>query len=149
MAFVFLVCAVYDQPFGQKLTFAALARMCYIAGVAIIWPYAIELFPTEIRVMANGSCAEVGRMGGFVAPYLFDSSASLWTQGGVIFAVSVVTALSSSRLPETKGTGMGLALEEETPQVFQEAQMSQSKRGGDVMQSKPRAIQPLNNNINT
>ena len=41
-------------------------------GFAVVYVYAVELFPTVMRNSALGLCSFTGRIGGILAPYIGD-----------------------------------------------------------------------------
>jgi sugar phosphate permease len=61
----------------------------------------------EIRTTGHSSANAVARLGAFVSPYLVKPSTSFQVVGTVMLLISFVTAFSVSKLPETKGKGLG------------------------------------------
>ncbi|KAJ8026855.1 Solute carrier family 22 member 16 [Holothuria leucospilota] len=77
------------------------------ATFGIIFVYTAELYPTPLRGVAVGICALSARIGGMVCPLVFILSV-IWTPIPLVLftIVSILTAILSFFLPETKGLRM-------------------------------------------
>ncbi|KAG6459307.1 carcinine transporter isoform X2 [Manduca sexta] len=80
-----------------------LISKCFIsASFLIIYPYAGELYPTELRGVGIGTSAYIGGLGLIIIPFInYLGSSNLVLPLVVMGAVSVVGGLSALRLPET------------------------------------------------
>ncbi|CAB3250102.1 unnamed protein product [Arctia plantaginis] len=91
-----------------------LISKCFIsASFLIIYPYAGELYPTELRGVGIGTSAYIGGLGLIVIPFInYLGSSNLVLPLVVMGAVSVVGGLSALRLPETLHTSLPQTAEE-------------------------------------
>ncbi|CAG9099055.1 unnamed protein product [Plutella xylostella] len=80
-----------------------LISKCFIsASFLIIYPYAGELYPTELRGVGIGTSAYIGGLGLTIIPFVnYLGSSNLVLPLVVMGAVSVVGGLTALRLPET------------------------------------------------
>ncbi|KAJ0181916.1 hypothetical protein K1T71_002638 [Dendrolimus kikuchii] len=80
-----------------------LISKCFIsASFLIIYPYAGELYPTELRGVGIGTSAYIGGLGLIIIPFVnYLGSSNLVLPLVIMGAVSVVGGLSALRLPET------------------------------------------------
>ncbi|CAH2066908.1 unnamed protein product, partial [Iphiclides podalirius] len=80
-----------------------LISKCFIsASFLIIYPYAGELYPTELRGVGIGTSAYIGGLGLIIIPFVnYLGSSNLVLPLVVMGAVSVVGGLTALRLPET------------------------------------------------
>lgn len=86
------------------------ARMMMMTGNITTWVATAEILTTEIRATGHSYANALARVGGFCAPYLVQDTTPVVMIGAIMFGVAIVTTLSSSRLPETKGKGLGVHL---------------------------------------
>ncbi|CAH0603079.1 unnamed protein product [Chrysodeixis includens] len=91
-----------------------LISKCFIsASFLIIYPYAGELYPTELRGVGIGTSAYIGGLGLIIIPFInYLGSSNLVLPLVVMGAVSVVGGLSALRLPETLHTSLPQTAEE-------------------------------------
>ncbi|XP_064619912.1 organic cation transporter protein-like [Lineus longissimus] len=93
--------------------FNMLGRFCISNSFAIIFLYAGELFPVNIRSTCIGVCSVCARIGGMVAPF---SSLLVkkvyWLPGCIFAALSVVVGVLTLLLPETQGRALPQSVEE-------------------------------------
>ncbi|CAF3704534.1 unnamed protein product [Rotaria sp. Silwood1] len=70
---------------------------------AIIYIYANELFPTNVRNTGMGICSMVARVGAIIGTYSNDNLTRLWIHLPIIFygSVSLIAALLALLFPET------------------------------------------------
>lgn len=105
-----LISPTDDRNDNLLLVLAFLARMLVASGTAATWIATSEVLATEIRTSRHAIADAVGRLGGFVASYVFlQIASSLPFTGLVLFAVSLWTTLACGGLPETSTKEMGLA----------------------------------------
>ncbi|XP_049869757.1 carcinine transporter [Pectinophora gossypiella] len=80
-----------------------LISKCFIsASFLIIYPYAGELYPTELRGVGIGTSAYIGGLGLIIIPFInYLGSSNLVLPLVVMGLVSVVGGLTALRLPET------------------------------------------------
>eukprot|EP00537_Pseudo-nitzschia_pungens_P019290 CAMPEP_0172398562 /NCGR_PEP_ID=MMETSP1061-20121228/36838_1 /TAXON_ID=37318 /ORGANISM="Pseudo-nitzschia pungens, Strain cf. pungens" /LENGTH=605 /DNA_ID=CAMNT_0013131121 /DNA_START=32 /DNA_END=1849 /DNA_ORIENTATION=+ len=86
---------------------AFIARMAMMAASCTTWVATTEILSTDIRTTGHGTANAMARLGGFLSPYFVTESNSLSSIGGIMLAVSVITAECAQRLPETAGKSMG------------------------------------------
>ncbi|XP_060803022.1 carcinine transporter [Amyelois transitella] len=91
-----------------------LISKCFIsASFLIIYPYAGELYPTELRGVGIGTSAYIGGLGLIIIPFInYLGSSNLVLPLVVMGAVSVVGGLTALRLPETLHTPLPQTAEE-------------------------------------
>ncbi|XP_075992399.1 carcinine transporter [Anticarsia gemmatalis] len=91
-----------------------LISKCFIsASFLIIYPYAGELYPTELRGVGIGTSAYIGGLGLIIIPFInYLGSSNLVLPLVVMGAVSVVGGLTALRLPETLHTSLPQTAEE-------------------------------------
>ncbi|XP_014370134.2 carcinine transporter isoform X1 [Papilio machaon] len=91
-----------------------LISKCFIsASFLIIYPYAGELYPTELRGVGIGTSAYIGGLGLIIIPFVnYLGSSNLVLPLVVMGAVSVVGGLTALRLPETLHTSLPQTAEE-------------------------------------
>lgn len=107
---VFLLCYFADTSSRSILiTLAFIARVAEMSGSCVTWISTAEIYPTEIRSTGHSATNAVARLGGFVMPYILSGVASLQNVGFIMLFIHICTALSASRLPETKGFELGHA----------------------------------------
>ena len=71
----------------------------------MVWLYTSELYPTNLRTQAIGTCSMIARVFGLAAPFI-GSLAKIW-QPLPLFALGVpicIAGILAGFLPETKGT---------------------------------------------
>jgi len=86
---------------------AFVSRMAMMASSCTTWVSTSEVLSTEIRSTGHGAANAVGRLGGFVAPYVITEGNSMASIGVVVLLVALATAELAGRLPETAGKAMG------------------------------------------
>lgn len=76
--------------------------------------YASELFPTEVRSIGVGFCVFLGRLGSILAPYVLQLAKFLGVSQMIFYAaLGVVGLFAVYNLPETAGKELTDNLEEE------------------------------------
>ena len=81
------------------------------------WVSTSEVLPTEIRTTGHGFANAMGRIGGFLSPFIISEGNSLRTIGLVMMFVSLVTTWLASQLPETMGKALGGSKESKSDQL--------------------------------
>ena len=66
-----------------------------------------------MRTTGHSIASTIGRVGGFLCPFVVEKSTPLTTIGTTMLCIHIITVLSASQLPETKGMAMGSVLEEQ------------------------------------
>jgi len=97
------------------MAIALFGKMCITFSFGVIFLFAAELFPTEIRTSGIGSASFVGRFGGMLAPWVehFGKSLNLPHLTVTVFGVcAVVAGLLAAWLPETQGRELPYTVEE-------------------------------------
>jgi len=83
------------------------------AAFAIVYVYAGEIFPTDYRGIAVGSCSMFARVGGLFAPFIVEVTKATPSVSPILFGVvSLVCGVLVLRLPETAGARLPQTLEE-------------------------------------
>ncbi|XP_030828384.1 organic cation transporter protein-like [Strongylocentrotus purpuratus] len=101
-------------PTGVALTTVAMIGKFGISGAfAIIFLYTVELYPTNIRGIAMGSCSMFSRVATISAPLVL-ILAKYWDPLPIVIygSLSVIASLSALALPETRGKKLPETLEE-------------------------------------
>jgi MFS family permease len=88
------------------LTF--LAHTCMFGGKCATWISTTELLTTEVRTTGHGMANSVSRIGGFLSTYVLSHISSLPSVGLALFLISLWTASTASKLPETNAKEMGI-----------------------------------------
>lgn len=108
---LFLLCSLHDQMQRQGLIFFSfLSRIFQMSGSCVIWVITSEVLSTEIRSTGHSALNAVGKVGGFVSPYVVSGQLSYPQLGVFMLMLNLLTAMCISRLPETKGVNLGHAL---------------------------------------
>lgn len=90
-----------------QMSLSLLGKFGATAGFAMVYIYAIELYPTSIRSTAVGTCSIVARFGG-IASFFIQQLHIFWNVlPMLIMGVSaIVGAALAMFLPETLGCGL-------------------------------------------
>ena len=56
----------------KKIIYAILGKFGAAAAFALIYLYTVELYPTELRGTGLGLCSMMARVGGFLAPQVYN-----------------------------------------------------------------------------
>ena len=81
-----------------------LARIGSMGATSVTMVVTPELFPTRMRATGHAVCSSFQRIGGFAAPFLVNSPASLVVVALLLGAGNWMAAVCSYTLPETKGS---------------------------------------------
>nr|XP_024216765.1 solute carrier family 22 member 5-like isoform X2 [Halyomorpha halys] len=83
-------------------------RLVGTGAYGVVMLYASELFPTEHRNFAIGSCTTVAQLGPLLAPYLVDTLGKIagWMPTAVCGLLALLGAFFLVLLPETRDTPM-------------------------------------------
>ncbi|XP_013097503.1 organic cation transporter protein [Stomoxys calcitrans] len=111
-----MVMVVPQESTVWIVAFAMLGRFGITATYAVVTLYAAELFPTEIRGTALGTCSTWAHVGSISAPYAVDFLGPLgwYIPTTICGVVLLVASLLTLLLPET-GTGKLTDRVEEVP----------------------------------
>jgi hypothetical protein len=88
------------------LTF--LAHTCMFGGKCTTWISTTEILATEMRTTGHGMANAVSRIAGFISAYVISRIYSLPSVGLALFIISLWTASTASKLPETNTKEMGI-----------------------------------------
>ena len=94
---------------------SCLGKLFTSAAFSLIYLYTAEMFPTEVRTKALGTCSMVARLGSFISPYIASLGSSA-TSGYIPFLIfGVATLIGGSTailLPETIGTELPVTIKD-------------------------------------
>lgn len=97
------------------LSLSCVGKLGSSAAFSLIYLYTAEMFPTEVRTKALGTCSMVARVGSFISPYIasLGSSAQAGYIPFLIFGISTLLGGSTAiLLPETIGTQLPVTIKE-------------------------------------
>lgn len=83
------------------------ARVFEMAGTCVTWVSTAEILTTEVRSTGHSTANALARLGAFCTPFIVQGSIPLTYVGLIMLLTHLFTALCVSKLPETKGRGMG------------------------------------------
>eukprot|EP00934_Nitzschia_sp_Nitz4_P004151 Nitzschia sp. Nitz4//scaffold141_size107518//9546//13339//NITZ4_004263-RA/size107518-snap-gene-0.187-mRNA-1//-1//CDS//3329536249//4141//frame0 len=101
------VAAFRDAPRTLLVLFSFFVRFLMMGATCTTWVTTSELLTTDIRATGHGTANAVGRIGGFLCPYVISLNAPLNMIGFFLFTVSMCTAVAVWFLPETAGKRLG------------------------------------------
>ncbi|KAL7572349.1 hypothetical protein ACA910_021562 [Epithemia clementina (nom. ined.)] len=101
-----------DSPRTQMILMGFLARMFFMGGSCTTWVSTAEIMPTEIRTTGHSWANACARLAGAASPFVVSEQHPYTYSGAVILVVSLITAMVTSMLPETKGHTMGIRSKE-------------------------------------
>ena len=82
-------------------------------GFKLVYLYTAELYPTEMRNTAVGTCSSIARIGGVLAILMQDLKKIWPPMTMVIFGtVSIIAALLAFKFPETRNDKLPESIEE-------------------------------------
>ncbi|XP_069991682.1 organic cation transporter protein-like isoform X2 [Penaeus vannamei] len=90
------------------VSLAMVGKMSITFTFNILFLFASEVFPTEVRTRGMGTSLMMSRIGAMVAPFVTESMGSVypWAPSVVFGASSVVAGLATLALPETQGAAL-------------------------------------------
>lgn len=90
------------------MVFTMVGKMAITAAYQIIYLYASEVFPTEVRQRGMGTATMVAKVGSMAAPFLVDTLSSIgpWLPQVIFGGVSLIAAGVTLKLPETRGASL-------------------------------------------
>ncbi|XP_042883646.1 organic cation transporter protein-like [Penaeus japonicus] len=90
------------------VSLAMVGKMSITFTFNIIFLFASEVFPTEVRTRGMGTSLMMSRIGAMVAPFVTESLGAVypWSPSVVFGASSVVAGLATLALPETQGVAL-------------------------------------------
>jgi MFS family permease len=107
------VFASWGFPRYALIGLSFIARVFEMAATCVTWVSTAEILTTEVRSTGHSTANAMARLGAIFCPYLVQGSASLTQIGIVMLLVHFFTAFCVSKLPETKGKGMGTVSEDQ------------------------------------
>ncbi|XP_037793750.1 organic cation transporter protein-like isoform X2 [Penaeus monodon] len=90
------------------MVFTMAGKMSITAAYQIIYLYASEVFPTEVRQRGMGTATMAAKVGSVAAPFLVETLSSIgpWLPLVIFGGVSLIAAGVTLRLPETRGAAL-------------------------------------------
>lgn len=102
-----VLCMGLNLPTAALTVVSILARFTAMGAASATWVATPELYNTQMRATAHAIANSISHLGGFLCPFLIDSSSiSVQNVGITLAVVNVVAAVSASFLPETLGTDL-------------------------------------------
>ncbi|XP_063859590.1 organic cation transporter protein-like [Scylla paramamosain] len=120
LALLYLLCAIAilimssliyfypAAPIGLLMFLSLSGKVAITMGFHLIWLFTLELFPTKYRSLATSQASVCARVGSVSSPYLNDILGELvtWAPSAVFSILSLIAAVLSIILPETKGRAL-------------------------------------------
>ena len=82
-------------------------KVCGMGGTCVTWVSTAEILTTEVRSTGHSTANAMARLGAFFCPFVVEGSIPLQRIGFIMLFVHAITVICVSKLPETKGKGMG------------------------------------------
>lgn len=96
-----------NLPSLARLSMSIMARSTAMGAASATWVANPELYPTETRATAHAVANSISHLGGFMCPYLIDSSQiQNGAVGAILGAVSLCAAVVVLATPETLGKSL-------------------------------------------
>jgi len=96
-----------NLPSAARLSMSIMARSTAMGAASATWVANPELYPTESRATAHAIANSISHLGGFLCPYLIDSSAvTNGAIGAILGSVSLLAAVVVLATPETLGKNL-------------------------------------------
>ena len=96
-----------------QITLVMIGRLFGGFGFKLVYLYTAELYPTEMRNTAVGTCSSIARIGGVLAILMQDLKKIWPPMTMVIFGtVSIIAALLAFKFPETRNDKLPESIEE-------------------------------------
>ncbi|XP_071477581.1 organic cation transporter protein-like [Diadema antillarum] len=107
------LCTTFIPPGAILTTVAMIGKFGISASFTILYLYTCELYPTEIRSAALGTCSMFSRVASIVAPLILTLD-KFWTPLPLVVfgSVTVIAGLLSLAFPETRGKKLPETIEE-------------------------------------
>ncbi|CAF0928905.1 unnamed protein product [Rotaria sordida] len=118
---------------------------------AIIYIYANELFPTNVRNTGMGICSMVARIGAIIGTYSNDNLTRLWIHLPILFygSVSIIAALLALIFPETLNQPLPQTVDDVEKMNLINIRIYRSKRlFNDNIQLNEQSVERFTNYIN-
>ncbi|XP_014271360.1 organic cation transporter protein [Halyomorpha halys] len=108
VAGVILLATTVTPKGWPMMCISLFGRLVGTGAYGVVMLYASELFPTEHRNFAIGSCTTVAQLGPLLAPYLVDTLGKIagWMPTAVCGLLALLGAFFLVLLPETRDTPM-------------------------------------------
>jgi len=90
------------------VSMAFLGRLFFMAASCTLWVSTAEILSTDVRTTGHSAANAVARLSGSLSPFLVTSEKPFYLVGSIILIVSLVAAMASWKLPETKGKSLGM-----------------------------------------
>ncbi|XP_063596170.1 organic cation transporter protein-like [Penaeus indicus] len=90
------------------VTMAMLGRLTITVAFQIVYLYASEIFPTEVRVRGLGTCTMMATVGAMLAPFIWEMLGSIksWMSLFVFGVAALVASVTTIWLPESRTAPM-------------------------------------------
>lgn len=100
----FLLAVICTEADNLKLLFAMFGRFGISAVYVVITLHTAELFPTDVRSSALGTCVTVAHIGSIIAPYIVDLLGAIasYIPNTICGTLALCAGLLVLLLPETK-----------------------------------------------
>ncbi|XP_030836202.1 organic cation transporter protein-like [Strongylocentrotus purpuratus] len=107
------LCTSVIPPGAALTSVAMIGKFGISASVSILYLYTAELYPTNIRSVAMGTCSMFSRIAGIMAPLIL-TLAKIWTPLPLVVygSACVIAGLLTLFLPETLGHKLPETIEE-------------------------------------
>ncbi|XP_071504207.1 organic cation transporter protein-like [Diadema antillarum] len=107
------LCTTFKPPGAILTTVAMIGKFGISASFTILYLYTCELYPTEIRSAALGTCSMFSRVASIVAPLILTLD-KFWTPLPLVVfgSVTVIAGLLSLVFPEARGKKLPETIEE-------------------------------------
>lgn len=114
--FLLLLLTTSDPTF--KLVYAMCGRFGISAVYAVITLHTAELFPTEVRASALGTCSTMAHVGSISAPYIVDllGLIAAFIPSTICGALALCAGMLILLLPETQNRNLTDHVEDEEPE---------------------------------
>ena len=96
-----------------QITLVMIGRLFAGLGFTLVYLYTLELYPTDMRNTAIGTCSSIARAGGVIA-ILMENLKEFWPpMSMVIFGtVSIIAAVLAFKFPETRNDKLPESIDE-------------------------------------
>ena len=73
------------------VTLSCVGKLGSSAAFSLIYLYTAEMFPTEVRTKALGTCSMVARVGSFISPYIASLGSSYQSGRYILLNIKFIT----------------------------------------------------------
>merc|ERR1712128_138120 len=121
---VTLLMTLIEAGVAWKVVFAQLGKFAITGSFAMIYVYAVEIFPTVVRNVGIGSSSMCARVGSIVAPYIGRELGHVLPAAPIVIfgLTSLVAGVLVLLLPETRNCNL--------PDTIMEGEAFSRENGG-------------------